>query len=50
MYLTGTAGLVDDVFVDGDMVFGAHFTVQEDTALAGVWLAYPTTNDLDIVS
>ncbi len=56
VYLTGTAGLLDDAFVDGDMLFGAHWVVQEGetagnpAALAGVWLAYPTTNDLDIVS
>lgn len=56
LYLTGTAGLLDDQFVDGDMVFGALWVVQEGetagnpAALAGVWLAYPTTNDLDIVS
>lgn len=49
-YLTSTAGLLDDVFADGDMLFGAHFTVTESSAVAGVWLAYPTTNDLDIVS
>ncbi len=56
VYLTATPGLLDDVFVDGDMVFGALWTVQEGelggnpAALAGVWLAHPTTNDLDIVT
>lgn len=56
LYLTATPGLLDDQFVDGDMLFGALSTVQEGetagnpAALMGVWLAYPTTNDLDIVS
>ncbi len=55
LYLTSTAGLVDDVFVDGDMIFGAVSTVQEGespagVALIGAFLSYPTTNDLDIVS
>ena len=50
VYLTATAGLVDDAFVDGDMVFGAAFVVTESSAIAGFWLAHPTTNNLDIVS
>ena len=49
-YLTATAGLVDDVAVDGDSVHGATFTVQEDGAVAGVWLNYPYTDDIDNIS
>ena len=55
LYATSTAGSVDDVFVDGDMIFGAHGAVQEgESPNAGgamvVNLRYPVINDLDIVS
>ena len=45
VYLTGTAGLVDDVVVVGDLVNGALFTVTESSAIAGVWLNYPSTSN-----
>ena len=55
VYLTGTAGLCDDQFVDGDLVHGAVFVVQEGAlagtpaALAGVWLNHPYIDDIAYV-
>ncbi len=50
VYLTSTAGSVDDVVVTGDLVEGAFFTVQEgEVALsdgyAGVFLSHPFAGD-----
>ena len=55
LYSTATPGLVDDVFVDGDMIFNAHCAVQEGETpnSNGALVAnidYPHVNDLDIVS
>ncbi len=55
LFLTSTAGLVDDVFVDGDFIWGAVCTVQEgespsSAANIGCFLTYPYCNDVDIVS
>lgn len=41
VYLTGTAGLVDDVEVQDDLVYGALFSVVESSALAGVSFDFP---------
>lgn len=55
VYVTGTAGLADDVFVDGDMIHGAVWTVQEGAlsgnpaALAGVWLNHPYIDNVSYV-
>ena len=41
VFLTGTAGLTDDVDVADDRVFGATYTVLESSALAGVHISLP---------
>ncbi len=41
VYLTATAGEVDDVEVEGDRLQGAYFSVTESSNVAGVTLAYP---------
>lgn len=47
VYLTGTAGSVDDAVVAGDQVFGAIFASATDTGLAEISLSYPFCGDTD---
>jgi hypothetical protein len=50
VYLTGTAGKLDDAVVAGDIVYGANFGTADGTPAANhalVALAYPSCSDTD---
>jgi len=46
VYLTATAGLVDDVDVAGDAIIGALSRVSESSALIGVQVSYPFVQNI----
>lgn len=47
LYLTATAGQVDDAVVAGDMVFSARSLAADDTGLVLAVIGYPSCGDID---
>lgn len=47
LYLTATAGQVDDAVVAGDQVTGAKSVAADDTGLVKAIISYPSCNDND---
>lgn len=47
LYLTSTAGQVDDAVVTGDLIYGAHSIAADDTGFVKALLNYPNVGDTD---
>jgi hypothetical protein len=47
LYVTATAGQVDDAVVAGDLVYNAHSIAADDTGFVKALLNYPTLGDTD---
>jgi len=47
LYLTSTAGQVDDAVVAGDLIYGAHSVAADDTGFVKAILNFPNVGDTD---
>lgn len=47
LYVTATAGQVDDAVVTGDLVYGAHSIAADDTGFVKALLNFPNLTDTD---
>lgn len=47
MYVTASAGVVDDAVVTGDIVYGARISTADDTGLCQANIMYPSCSDTD---